>query len=70
MAAAERMAKAVPETVALGIYIDDPKACGAWAARGFALQCVSFDGRMLANGARLVVEEARGSMAARRRQRK
>ena len=70
MAAAERMAKAVPESVALGIYIDDPAACGAWAARGYALQCVSFDGRMLANGARLVVEEARGSMTARRRQRK
>jgi 2-keto-3-deoxy-L-rhamnonate aldolase RhmA len=70
MAAAERMAKAVPESVALGIYVDDPASCGAWAARGFALQCVSFDGRMLANGARLVVDEARRSMSARRGRKK
>lgn len=67
LAAAQSMAKSVPETVALGIYVDDPASCGAWAARGFALQCVSFDGRMLSTGARLVVEEARRGMAARRK---
>jgi len=64
--AAERMAKRVPPTLALGIYIDDAATCGAWAARRFALQCVSFDGRMLANGARAVVEQARRSRASRR----
>jgi 2-keto-3-deoxy-L-rhamnonate aldolase RhmA len=49
--AAERLAATVPAHLALGIYIDDPASCGEWAARRFALQCVSFDGRMLADGA-------------------
>jgi len=52
--AAERLAATVPAHLALGIYIDDPASCGEWAARRFALQCVSFDGRMLADGARHV----------------
>ena len=52
--AAERIAATVPAHLALGIYIDDPASCGEWAARRFALQCVSFDGRMLADGARRV----------------
>jgi len=52
--AAERLAATVPAHLALGIYIDDPARCGEWAARRFALQCVSFDGRMLADGARRV----------------
>ena len=55
----KQLAKAVPDGVALGIYIDDPAKCGDWAARRFALQCVSFDGRMLANGARAVVTQAK-----------
>jgi 2-keto-3-deoxy-L-rhamnonate aldolase RhmA len=58
-AAAGKLAKAVPKGVALGIYIDDPAKCGDWAKRGFALQCVSFDGRMLATAARSVVAQAR-----------
>lgn len=61
--AATRMAKSVPAHLGLGIYIDDPQKCGAWAARRFALQCVSFDGRMLANGMRAVTSLARASMA-------
>lgn len=60
--AAEQLAKAVPASVSLGIYIDDPAKCGDWSARRFALQCVSFDGRMLANGARAVVNQARLAM--------
>jgi len=52
--AAERLAATVSAHLALGIYIDDPASCGEWAARRFALQCVSFDGRMLADGARRV----------------
>jgi 2-keto-3-deoxy-L-rhamnonate aldolase RhmA len=65
--AAERMAREVPSTIALGIYVDDPATCGAWAARRFALQCVSFDGRMLSNGARAVVAQARRGLSKRRR---
>jgi 2-keto-3-deoxy-L-rhamnonate aldolase RhmA len=59
IAAAEKLSQAVPDGVALGIYIDDPAKCGDWAARRFALQCVSFDGRMLSNAARSVVTQAK-----------
>lgn len=61
-AAAEKMAEAVPRGPTLGIYIDDPARCGDWAARRFALQVVSFDGRMLSNGARSIVTQARLGM--------
>jgi 2-keto-3-deoxy-L-rhamnonate aldolase RhmA len=61
--AAMDIAAAVPRGVALGLYLDDPAQCGEWAAQRFALQCVSFDGRMLANAARAVVEEARSACA-------
>jgi len=57
--AAEKLADAVPGELGLGIYIDNPANCGAWAERRFSLQCVSFDGRMLADGARSVVIQAR-----------
>ena len=63
--AAERVASEVPDHRALGIYVDDPARCADWAERRFALQCVSFDGRMLTEGARSVAERARGSMRAR-----
>ncbi|MGK2926425.1 MAG: HpcH/HpaI aldolase family protein [Lysobacterales bacterium] len=59
-AAAERLAQSVPDSVSLGIYVDDPADSASWAARRFALQCLSFDGRMLASGARRVVGRARG----------
>lgn len=62
-AAAERVARAVPDNLDVGIYIDDPATAGAWVDRGFALQCVSFDGRMMASGARSVVAAARSSVA-------
>jgi 2-keto-3-deoxy-L-rhamnonate aldolase RhmA len=58
-AAAEQLSKSVPRNVALGIYVDDPSKCTEWAARRFSLQCVGFDGRMLASGARAVVSQAR-----------
>jgi len=58
-AAAERLALAVPRGPVLGIYLDDADQCGEWAARRFALQCVSFDGRMLSNGARAIAASAR-----------
>lgn len=64
--AAERVASEVPGHRSLGIYVDDPARCADWAERRFALQCVSFDGRMLTDGARSVAERARGSMLARR----
>jgi 2-keto-3-deoxy-L-rhamnonate aldolase RhmA len=60
--AAGKLAKAVPAHVALGIYIDDPAKCGDWGAQRFALQCVSFDGRMLATGARAIAAQARQAM--------
>jgi 2-keto-3-deoxy-L-rhamnonate aldolase RhmA len=62
VAAAERIANAVPAELGVGIYIDDPATVGAWQSRGFSLQCVSFDGRMMASGARSVVTAARGSV--------
>lgn len=49
--------------VGLGIYVDDPADCGAWASSGFGLQCVSFDGRMLADGVRAVAVRAQESAA-------
>lgn len=61
LAAATRIARSVPRGVSLGIYIDDPAKCAAWAARRFAVQCVSFDGRMLSDGARQVVAQAKRS---------
>lgn len=57
--AAERIASEVPADRALGLYVDDPARCGEWASRRFAVQCVSFDGRMFANGARQVADTAR-----------
>jgi 4-hydroxy-2-oxoheptanedioate aldolase len=64
-AAAKSMADAVPNGVHLGIYIDDPERCGDWAARRFSLQCVSFDGRMLSNGARAIAAAAKRSVTPR-----
>ncbi|MGB5133053.1 MAG: aldolase/citrate lyase family protein [Steroidobacteraceae bacterium] len=64
-AAAEKLAEAVPGGPTLGIYIDDPARCADWAARRFALQVVSFDGRMLSNGARAIAAEARRGLGAR-----
>lgn len=58
-AAAERVAEVVPDRVSLGIYIDDPADSAQWAESRFALQCVSFDGRMLARGARRILRTAR-----------
>lgn len=57
--AAERIASLVPPAVGLGIYVDDPADSPRWASMRFALQCVSFDGRMLADGARQVATVAR-----------
>ncbi|HEY0939873.1 MAG TPA: aldolase/citrate lyase family protein [Steroidobacter sp.] len=61
-AAAGRIADCVAAGVHLGLYIDDPAACGQWARRRFALQCVSFDGRMFADAARAVASQARDSL--------
>ncbi len=61
-AAAAKLADAVPRGPALGIYIDDPARCADWAARRFAFQVVSFDGRMLSNAARAVVAQAKSGL--------
>jgi 2-keto-3-deoxy-L-rhamnonate aldolase RhmA len=60
--AAEQLADSVPRNVTLGIYIDDSGKCADWASRRFALQCVSFDGRMMSNGARSIVTQAKLAM--------
>lgn len=56
---ARQVANQVPDHVGLGIYVDDPTESKAWASSGFVLQCVSFDGRMLANDAKDVVRKSR-----------
>ena len=63
-AAAERLARSVPDDISLGIYVDDPADSARWAEHRFTLQCVSFDGRMLADGARRVAARARGDQTA------
>jgi 2-keto-3-deoxy-L-rhamnonate aldolase RhmA len=60
--AAVRVANAVPAELGVGIYVDNPSTVGDWQSRGFSLQCVSFDGRMIASGARSVVSAARDSL--------
>ena len=60
---AQAATSSVPKQVSLGIYIDDPQDCGAWAEHGFTLQCVSFDGRMIANGARAIVAQATAALS-------
>lgn len=62
-AAAEKLAKTVPPELLLGIYIDDPARCAEWAGRRYAMQCVSYDGRMLSNGTRAIASQARTAMA-------
>jgi 2-keto-3-deoxy-L-rhamnonate aldolase RhmA len=57
--AAENIAGMLPDDKALGIYVDDPADCANWVSRRFTLQCVSFDGRMFADGARRTAERAR-----------
>jgi 4-hydroxy-2-oxoheptanedioate aldolase len=61
--AAETIARVVPDGVMLGIYVDDPVESAAWARRGFRLQCVSFDGRMLVERAHDVLAAAQAEMA-------
>jgi 2-keto-3-deoxy-L-rhamnonate aldolase RhmA len=63
--AAHKAVASVPTAVALGVYVDDPSTCGVWASHRFTLQCVSFDGRMFASGARAVLENARKSVGKR-----
>jgi 2-keto-3-deoxy-L-rhamnonate aldolase RhmA len=65
--AAARLAKSLPRGLQLGIYVDDPANCGDWAAKRFALQCVSFDGRMLSGAARSLVAAARKGMKRKQR---
>ena len=58
--AAQKIAEAVPDHLGLGIYVDNPENSKEWASRGFAFQCVSFDGRMLSDEARNVIKKALG----------
>jgi 2-keto-3-deoxy-L-rhamnonate aldolase RhmA len=65
--AAVKLAKSMPRGLQLGIYVDNPANCGDWAAKRFALQCVSFDGRMLSGAARSLVAAARKGIKRKRR---
>lgn len=57
-AAAAQVADAVPPGLALGVYVDDPAQSQRWAKRGFHMQCVGFDGRMLMEQARRTLDIA------------
>jgi 2-keto-3-deoxy-L-rhamnonate aldolase RhmA len=57
--AALSVADVCGDRVMLGIYVDDPLESRSWAERGFRLQCVGFDGRMLLHGARTFLRSAR-----------
>jgi 2-keto-3-deoxy-L-rhamnonate aldolase RhmA len=63
LAACEAVAASCGEKAMLGIYVDDPARSQDWGRRGFRLQCVGFDGRMLLDGASRVLNEARGGGA-------
>jgi 4-hydroxy-2-oxoheptanedioate aldolase len=58
LAAAETVAAGIPAGVMLGTYVDDPLKSEEWAEKGFRFQCVSFDGRMLLEGAQTVFKGA------------
>lgn len=62
-ARAEQLARSTADAITMGIYIDDPTLAGRWAAVGYRLQCVSFDGRMFSDAARQVADKARKSAA-------
>jgi len=63
VAAAADVAGATPPDVMLGMYVDDPADSAAWSERGYRLQCVSFDGRMLLERARGVVAESHADIS-------
>jgi len=50
------IAERITSSVSLGIYVDDPQVSAHWSEIGFAVQCVSFDGRMFADGARRITQ--------------
>ncbi len=54
--AASKVASRVPRSSVKGVYLDRPENSRMWCDLGFQLQCVSFDGRMLANAAASVVD--------------
>ena len=57
--AASALAGELPATAIRGVYLDKPAQCAAWTRLGYRMQCVSFDGRILANGASQVAAAAR-----------
>ena len=61
---ASTLAARLPAGRIKGVYLDEPEQCGSWAQLGYRLQCVSFDGRMLANAARALVQATRLQEAA------
>lgn len=58
--AANKVASATSRAM-LGIYVDKPEHSSTWANRGFRLQCVSFDGKLLMDGASAALAAAKGT---------
>ena len=58
--AAMEVARSCDDGCIVGVYVDDPARSPIWAERGFRLQCVSFDGRILLDGATAVLRTASG----------
>lgn len=58
--AANEVASATTDAM-LGVYVHEPGQSSAWATRGFRLQCISFDGRLLMEGANAALAAARGT---------
>jgi 4-hydroxy-2-oxoheptanedioate aldolase len=58
--AADRIAQVAPPKSMLSVYVDDPAESQAWAKRGYRLQCLGFDARMLVERGRAVLDTSSG----------
>jgi 2-keto-3-deoxy-L-rhamnonate aldolase RhmA len=52
---ASDLARRIPAAAVKGVYLDRPEDSAMWGELGFTLQCVGFDGRMLADAAAAVM---------------
>jgi len=55
--AAAALGGSLPPRCVRGVYIDRVEKSAEWAGGGYRMQCVSFDGRMLANAARQIATD-------------
>jgi 2-keto-3-deoxy-L-rhamnonate aldolase RhmA len=54
--AASALAGRLPHRTVKGVYLDRVEHSARWAAAGYGLQCISFDGRLLADAARPIAK--------------